>query len=248
MRAFCATRRITPLASYFLKPWAVMVTLYEAGAGSAGTAYSPSELVVVVRVIPRSALETSTCALATTAPDESRTLPFNEAVSWARMNAAERTSTPTAIPHSRRTLIADSFSPIRRRPMPDAFHQHHQRSIFKNGKMPLLKRINSASGVCLCQEKMHGNFENSRAWGPLPHVARRFAHDQLGDDSAVNGAGWFFFQTGVDGLEHERRCGRSHNFHGLAHGGQRGRIDGGGRDVVKAHNRALIGNANPRFR
>jgi len=28
--------------------------------------------------------------------------------------------------------------------------------ILKNAKMPLLKRINSASGVSLCQEKMRG--------------------------------------------------------------------------------------------
>ena len=156
MRAFCATRRITPLASYFLKPWAVMVTLYEAGAGSAGTAYSPSELVVVVRVTPRSALETSTCALATTAPDESRTLPFNEAVSWACMNAAERTSTPTAIPHSRRTLIADSFSPIRHQTSATRFSSSLAVQAPKSGQMPLLKRINTASGISVCQEKMRG--------------------------------------------------------------------------------------------
>jgi hypothetical protein len=40
--------------------------------------------------------------------------------------------------------------------MPDASHQHHHRSILKNGQMPLLKRINTASGVSLCQEKMRG--------------------------------------------------------------------------------------------
>jgi hypothetical protein len=40
--------------------------------------------------------------------------------------------------------------------MADAFHQQPQRSILKNDKMPLLKRINTASGVSLCQEKMRG--------------------------------------------------------------------------------------------
>jgi len=28
--------------------------------------------------------------------------------------------------------------------------------ILKNGKMPLLKRINTASGISICQEKMRG--------------------------------------------------------------------------------------------
>ena len=31
-----------------------------------------------------------------------------------------------------------------------------------------------------------------------------------------------FFQHGVDAIQHDAHCGRSHRFHGLANGGERG--------------------------
>jgi hypothetical protein len=40
-------------------------------------------------------------------------------------------------------------------------YRHYQRSILKSSQMPLLKRINTASGVPLCQEKMRDR-ENVR--------------------------------------------------------------------------------------
>src|SRR5258708_17953111 len=89
-------------------------------------------MVVVSRLMPRSALDTTTCALAMLAPDASRTVPVKEAASWACTNAAENTNTATAVSHSRRTLIADSFSPIRRRTDARRFsaRRSHQRVVW----------------------------------------------------------------------------------------------------------------------
>jgi hypothetical protein len=86
--------------------------LYVLGAGKAAMEYSPSELATVLRLMPCSVLVTTTCAPATTAPEESRTVPVKEAVSWPCTDAAVSTRAHTAIPHSRRILIFDSFSPI----------------------------------------------------------------------------------------------------------------------------------------
>src|ERR1035437_3485252 len=228
-RAFWAISRTTPLARYFLKPCAVTVTLYKPGAGNAGTEYSPSEFVLVVRLMPFSALVTATCAFTTLAPVESRTVPVKEAVSWACTNVAESTSIATAIPHSRRILIPDSLSPDSTRTVskqPNACIKTYQ----------------------YCVRSFSVSRENvGLRPGTLLQAAGGFAHDQLRNDLAVNGADRFLFQTGVDSFEHDGCRRRSHHFHGLAHGGQGGRIDGSGRDVVKTHHRTLVGNVNSGF-
>src|ERR1019366_8814891 len=172
-RAFWAISRTTPLARYLLKPCAVTVTLYKPGAGNAGTEYSPSEFVLVVRLMPFSALVTATCAFTTLAPVESRTVPVKEAVSWACMNAAESTNIATAIPHSRRTLISDSLSPIRRgrsQKQPNAFIKTYQ----------------------YCVRSFSVSRENVGSHpGTLLQAAGGLAHDQLRHGFAVKGADRF---------------------------------------------------------
>src|ERR1019366_328791 len=170
-RAFWAISRTTPLARYLLKPCAVTVTLYKPGAGNAGTEYSPSEFVLVVRLMPFSALVTATCAFTTLAPVESRTVPVKEAVSWACTNAAESTSIATAIPHSRRILIPDSLSPDSTRTVskqPNACIKTYQ----------------------YCVRSFSVSRENvGLRPGTLLQAAGGFAHDQLRNDLAVVRAG-----------------------------------------------------------
>ncbi len=68
-----------------------------------------------------------------------------------------------------------------------------------------------------------------------------------GDDSAVDGVVQFLFQTVVDGFEYDGRGRSSHDFHGLAHRRPGWRIDGRRRNVVKAHDRPLVRDANAGF-
>jgi hypothetical protein len=82
----------------------------------------------------------------------------------------------------------------------------------KTAKFPVLKRINTASAPLACQEKMRAN---GLVW--LPYIASRVAHDEFGDDSAMNCADGFLFEGSVDRLKHNRGGGSAHNFHRLAH-------------------------------
>jgi hypothetical protein len=65
--------------------------------------------VVVSRLMPRSAAETVTSALATVAPDESRTVPVTEAESWAWRSVAENNVIAKTILFNRRMFIRGSL-------------------------------------------------------------------------------------------------------------------------------------------
>src|SRR5215469_14556052 len=90
-RVFCATLRTTPLAWYFLKPGASTWRSY-VPPGRPPTTYSPSLLVLVMRLAPPSELLTVICALAIFAPLGSRTVPVICPVSW--VNAEDATTRP----------------------------------------------------------------------------------------------------------------------------------------------------------
>src|ERR1019366_7518100 len=78
-RAFSPTSSFAALTWYFLKPLAVTITSYVPG-DSADSLYSPVELVVVWRVMPRSGLVTTTLAPLIAAPEGSFTVPVIDPV------------------------------------------------------------------------------------------------------------------------------------------------------------------------
>src|SRR5579864_4611970 len=103
-RAFCATRRMRPFTSYFLKPCAATVRSYFPGV-RAGADHSPSLLLTVVRLMPCSPLVTVTCALATAAPVGSVTVPVREAVSCPSKVAGADRRDKSRISHTREDFI-----------------------------------------------------------------------------------------------------------------------------------------------
>src|SRR5258706_4797425 len=129
--------------------------------------------------MPRSTAETVTCALATLAPDESRTVPVTEAESWAGRSVAENKAITKTILLTRRIFIRDSLWLLEMKdggtnllgadcPSPE-FESEFPDSIYfgafiaanplpRRGKIPLLKRVNSASAFCWCQVKRRSLF------------------------------------------------------------------------------------------
>src|SRR5579864_4367621 len=103
-RAFCATRRMRPFTSYFLKPCAATVRSYFPGV-RAGADHSPSLLLTVVRLMPCSPLVTVTCALTTAAPVGSVTVPVREAVSCASNKAGSDRRDKSRIRKTREDFI-----------------------------------------------------------------------------------------------------------------------------------------------
>jgi hypothetical protein len=89
--------------------------------------------------MPRSVFVTAIWAFTTLAPAGSRTVPLMEAVSCACTNVPDNNANAAiAIPYGRRFLMSSSFADSTR---------SRCRQIPKSGEMPLLKRINTASGV-----------------------------------------------------------------------------------------------------
>src|SRR5258706_5476877 len=214
--------------------------------------------------MPRSTAETVTCALATLAPDESRTVPVTEAESWAGRSVAENKAITKTILLTRRIFIRDSLWLLEMKdggtsllgadcPSPE-FESEFPDSIYfaafiavdplnKEAKIPLLKRVNSASAFCWCQVKRRSLLS---LIGSL-QAAGGFADDQVRDNFAVNCAGRFFFEAGIDGLDNDRSGSGAHGFHWLTNRSQRGAIERCGSNVIDPDHGSLFGIAHAGF-
>src|SRR5580698_4186514 len=82
----------------------------------------------------------------------------------------------------------------------------------------------------------------------LRHATRRLAHHQLRSDLAMSGGHFAFFQNRVDSLNHNSDGGSTHSLHGLAHGGERGRVQSRRGNIIESDDRALFGHADAGFR
>src|ERR1700722_174472 len=74
-------------------------------------------------------------------------------------------------------------------------------------------------------------------------LAGRFPYHEVWRQLAMAGEHRFFFEHGLDAFEHDADCVRSHGFHGLPHGSERGGAEGGGGDVIEAGDRTVVGHA-----
>src|SRR5579862_4750408 len=70
-------------------------------------------------------------------------------------------------------------------------------------------------------------------------TAGGIAYHQLGRDLAMLGRDFSLFQNRFNTFENDADSARSHRFHRLTNGGERGRAQGRGGNVIEANHRAI---------
>ncbi len=127
----------------------------------------------------------------------------------------------------------------------------------KNHRNGLLKRINSEVELWRCQGK-NARRSVGLSQNQFSDLSPRFSVDQrrrrVDSRTANSGAilrctaeSLALLEHGVDAIKRNAGGDGAHEFHGLADGGERWSVKGGGGDVVKANDGTIFGNAQSGF-